>query len=198
MTTETKVAPVARNGVDTPNLLATINVVAGQPDLAKFKFTATNRWLEGTHSETTMLQFEGAGGEHEHKEAFKAHGDHPTVLCGADNGPTPVEWLLHALTSCITAGIGNIASVRGVDLYELESTIEGRMDLRGILGLSDDVRNGFSDIRVSFRIKGDAPAEKLQQIVEQGRDRSAVYDIVTNGVPVNVDVAAESAVVQAA
>jgi uncharacterized OsmC-like protein len=198
MTTETKAPPAPRNGVDTPNLLATINVVAGQPELAKFKFTATNRWIEGTHSQTTMLNFEGAGGAHEHKKAYTADGDHPAVLCGGDEGPTPIEWVLHALTTCITAGIGNIASVRGVDLYELQSTVEGDIDLRGILGLSDEVRNGFSNIRVSFKIKGDAPEEKLQQIVEQGRARSAVYDIVTNGVPVHIDVDAESAVEQAA
>lgn len=198
MTTETKAVPAPRNGVDTPNLLATINAVAGQPELAKFRFTATNQWVEGTHSQTTMLNFEGAGGAHEHKKAYTADGDHPAVLCGADNGPTPIEWVLHALASCITAGIGNIAAVRGVTLYELESVIEGDIDLRGILGLSDEVRNGFSNIRVSFKIKGDAPQEKLEQIVEQGRARSAVYDIVTNGLPVKIDIDATSAVEQAA
>jgi len=195
MTAETK---ARRNGVDTPNLLGTINVVAGQPELAKFQFRATNRWVNGTHSQGTMHSFSGAGGEHEHKVAFTADSDHPAVLCGADEGPTPVEWILHGLASCLTAGIANIAAVRGVNLESVESTVEGNADLRGILGLSDEVRNGFSDIRVSFRIKGDAPEEKLQQIVEQSRSRSAVFDVVSNGVPVTIDVAAESVTEQAA
>jgi uncharacterized OsmC-like protein len=112
------------------------------------------------------------------------------VLCGEDNGPTPVEHLLHALAGCLTAGIGNIAAVRGVTLHEVESTVEGDIDLQGILGLSDEVRNGYQGIRISFRIRGDAPAEKLREIVEQSRKRSAVFDVLTNGVPVALDVVA--------
>ena len=195
MTTETK-AP--RNGVDTPNLLGTINVVAGQPELAKFQFRATNRWVNGTHSQSTMTGFSGAGGEHEHKEVFTADSDHPAVLVGGDEGPSPVEWVLHGLAGCLTAGIANIAAVRGVTLESVESTVEGNIDLRGILGLSDEVRNGYEDIRVSFKIKGDAPAEKLREIVEQSRSRSAVFDIVSNGVPVSIDVDAASVTEQAA
>jgi uncharacterized OsmC-like protein len=195
MTTETK-AP--RNGVDTPNLLGTINVVAGQPELAKFQFRATNRWINGTHSQSTMTGFSGAGGEHEHKEVFTADSDHPAVLVGADEGPSPVEWVLHGLAGCLTAGIANIAAVRGVTLESVESTVEGNIDLRGILGLSDEVRNGYENIRVSFKIEGDAPEEKLQQIVEQSRSRSAVFDIVSNGVPVSIDVDATSVTEQAA
>jgi uncharacterized OsmC-like protein len=99
-------------------------------------------------------------------------------------GPTPVEWVLHALACCLTAGIGNIAAARGVSLESVSCKVEGDIDLRGILGVSKDVRNGFQAIRISFAIKGDAPAEKLQQIVEQSRARSAVFDILTNGVPV--------------
>lgn len=190
--TEEKAPPAPRNGVDTPTLLATINVVAGQPELAQFKFTASNNWVSGTHSRSTFTTFTGAGGAHEHKTEMTADGDHVEVLCGQDNGPTPVEWVLHALATCLTAGIGNIASVRGVNLESVESTIEGDIDLRGILGLSDEVRNGFQNIRVSFKIKGDAPEEKLQQIVEQARARSAVYDIVTNGLPVTIDTTVES------
>lgn len=195
MTTEPK-AP--RNGVDTPTLLGTINAVAGQPELAKFQFRASNRWVNGTHSQGTMHGFYGAGGEHEHKVAFTADADHHTVLCGTDEGPTPVEWILHGLAACLTAGIANIAAVRGVNLESVESTVEGDIDLRGILGISDEVRNGYENVRVSFKIKGDAPEEKLQQIVEQSRARSAVFDIVTNGVPVTIDVDAASTVEQAA
>lgn len=189
MTKETasqKKPPMPRNGVDTPKLFATIGVVAGQPELAKFQFRAQSRWVSGTHSRSTMHGFSGAGGEHTHMAAFKADADHPAVLCGADNGPTPVEYVLHALASCLTAGIANIAAARGVTLDEVESTVEGNIDLRGILGLSDTVRNGFQSIRISFRVKGDAPEAKLRDIVEQSRARSAVYDILTHGVPVAV------------
>jgi uncharacterized OsmC-like protein len=174
------------NGVDTPTLINTINFVAGQPDLAKFQFRATNEWLDGTHSRSTMLGFSGAGGEHKHVKSYSAESDHPTVLCGADRAPTPVEWLLHALAACLTAGIGNIAAARGVKLTKVQSFVEGNIDLRGILGISEEVRNGYRDISIRFEIEGDAPPEKLQQILEQARARSAVFDVLTNGVPVSV------------
>lgn len=177
-----------RNGVNTPTLLATINAVAGQPELAKFQFRAKSRWITGTHSRSTMANFFGAGAEQPHVTAYQADSDHPAVLCGTDNGPTPVEYLLHALASCLTAGIANIAAARGVTLHEVESTVEGDIDLRGILGISNEVRNGYQGIRISFKIKGDAPAEKLEEIVMQSRARSAVFDVLTNGVPVSVAV----------
>jgi uncharacterized OsmC-like protein len=183
-----KAPPAPRNGVDTPALLATIGAVAGQPALAKFQFRAKSRWLKGTHSRTTMADFSGAGAEHSHVSAYSADGDHPTVLCGADQAPTPVEWVLHALASCLTAGIGNIAAARGVTLHRVESTVEGDIDLRGILGIAKDVRNGFERIRISFDIAGDASPETLRQIVEQSRARSAVFDMLANGLPVDVGV----------
>jgi uncharacterized OsmC-like protein len=183
-----KRTPVAMNGVDTPTLLATINAVGAQPELAKFQFRAQCRWIKGTHSKSTMHGFFGAGGEHKHIAAYEAAGDHPSVLCGADAGPTPVEWVLHALASCLTAGIANIAAARGIKLNKVESTVEGDMDLRGILGLSKSVRNGYERIKVSFEIDGDASPEQLEQIIMQSKDRSAVFDVVTNGVPVSVNV----------
>src|SRR5262245_2556018 len=109
------------NGVDTPTLFATLDVVKGQPDLAKFQFRARNRWQSGTLSETTIESFSGAGGEHTHKTAFKLNGDHPVVLVGEDRAPLPIEYLLHALATCITGGIANIAAARGVKLTEVES-----------------------------------------------------------------------------
>jgi uncharacterized OsmC-like protein len=181
---------VPLNGIDTPALFATIGVVASQPALAQFQFRAQSQWMGGTHTRSTMSGFAGAGGEHTHKVAYTADADHPAVLCGADNGPTPVEWLLHGLAACLTAGIGNIAAARGVTLDEVESTVEGNMDLRGILGLSDTVRNGFQAIRVSFDIQGDASAETLMKIVRQSQARSAVFDVLTNGVPVSIAVKA--------
>lgn len=114
--------------------------------------------------------------------------DHPAVLTGADNGPLPVELVLAGLASCLTAGIGNIASARGVELRSVESTVEGDIDLQGILGLSDEVRNGYNEIRVDFRIDGDADEETLRKIVEQSKARSTVFDIITNRVPVALTV----------
>jgi uncharacterized OsmC-like protein len=185
---EAKPAPVPRNGVDTPALFATIGAVKAQPELARFQFRAENRWLSGTHSTSRIEAFKGAGGEHKHGRVFEYDGDHPAVLCGADEGPTPVEFLLHALASCLTAGIANIAAARGISLTEVTSTVEGDIDLRGILGLSDEVRNGYQDIRIRFAIAGDAPAEKLREVVEQSRARSAVFDVITRGVPVAISV----------
>jgi uncharacterized OsmC-like protein len=122
---------------------------------------------------------------HEQEHVYDA--DHPAVLVGKDNGPAPVEFVLHALAACLTSGLANIAAARGVNLTEVESTVEGDIDLLGILGLSDDVRNGYEQIKVSFKLRGDDP-EKLRKVVEQSRKRSAVYDIVTNGVPVAIEV----------
>src|SRR5829696_270144 len=145
-----KLPPTPRNGVDTPKLFATIGAVKDQPELAKFRFRAESRWIAGTHSRSTMSGFFGAAAEMEHRAAYTADSDHPAVLCGADNGPTPVEYVLHALASCLIAGIGNIAAARGVTLEDVEATVEGDIDLRGILGLSDEVRNGYQGIRMSF------------------------------------------------
>lgn len=190
MTTATldKPAMAPLNGVDTPTLLATINAVGAQPELAEFKFRARSRWVSGTHSQITIDDFFGAGGEHRHKRPFVAEGDHPTVLVGDDNGPTPVEFLLQGLAACLTAGIGNIAATRGVKLTSVEAVVEGDINLLGIFGLSQSVRNGFYGIRASFRIRGAAPAEVLRGIVEQSKARSAVFDVLTNGVPVEVSV----------
>ena len=124
-----------------------------------------------------------------HQQAWTFDADHPAVLVGNDNGPTPVEYVLHALAACLTAGLANIAAARGVNLTEVESTVEGDIDLLGILGLSDEVRNGYEQIKVSFKLKGDDP-EKLRKVVEQSRQRSAVFDIITNGVPVTIEVEA--------
>ncbi|HEU0042877.1 MAG TPA: OsmC family protein [Jiangellaceae bacterium] len=178
---------IARNGVDTPTLFATLDAVNAQPELANFQFRATNRWVSGTHSQGVISGFYGAGQEQMHAATTVLDADHPAVLTGADHGPAPVEYVLHALAACLTAGLINIAAARGIDLTEVESTVEGDIDLMGILGLSDEVRNGYRQIRVNFRIKGDAPEETLRGLLERSRSRSAVYDIVTNGVPVTVN-----------
>jgi uncharacterized OsmC-like protein len=176
-----------RNGVDTATLFATLDAVKGNPDIAKFQFRATNRWVSGTHNQSTIHGFHGALQEMTHQQPWTFDADHPAVLVGNDNGPTPVEFVLHALAACLTAGLANIAAARGITLTEVESTVEGDIDLMGILGLSDQVRNGYQQIAVRFKVRGDDP-EKLRQVVEQSRQRSAVFDIVTNGVPVSIEV----------
>lgn len=187
---KTRRQPRPLNGVDTPTLFATIDAVAAQRELARFQFRAESRWVSGTHSRTRVERFHGAGGEHQHARVFEHDGDHPAVLVGTDEGPAPVEFLLIGLASCLTAGIGNIAAARGVQLTRVESSIEGDIDISGILGLPDAGRNGYQALRISIRIEGDAPEEKLAEIVEQSRRRSAVYDVLTRGVPVEVRVQA--------
>jgi uncharacterized OsmC-like protein len=176
-----------RNGVDTAALFTTLDAVKDSPDIAKFQFRATNRWISGTHSQSTIHGFYGAGQELTHRTASTFDADHPAVLVGQDNAPTPVEFLLHALAACLTSGLANIAAARGVNLTSVESTVEGDIDLLGILGLSDEVRNGYQQIRVRFHLEGD-DADKLRRIVEQSRLRSAVYDVLTNGVPIAIEV----------
>jgi uncharacterized OsmC-like protein len=184
----TMTEPTRRNGVDVDALFGTINVVKGQPELAQFTFRASNTWVDGTYSRTTFGTFSGAGGDHEHKATYYAGSDHPTVLTGADEAPAPVEHLLHAIAGCLTAGIANVAAARDVPLRSVTSTVEGDIDLQGILGLSKDVRNGYQGIRVRFEIDSPAPAEDVRAVVAQSQARSAVFDVLTNGTAVDVTV----------
>ena len=191
--TTTPVRP-AKNGVDVPTLFATIDAVEAQPQLAEFQFRATNEWVGGTHNRTTIRGFYGAGQEDQSRvEPFVYDADHPTVLVGTGHAPTPVEFLLHAIAGCLTAGIANIAAARGVTLHRVSSTVEGDVNVLGILGLDGTVRNGYRQIRVHFDIDADATAETVAAIVEQSRRRSAVYDVLSNGTDVVVDVAADPA-----
>jgi uncharacterized OsmC-like protein len=186
--TQTTARP-ARNGVDVPTLFATLDAVKGAPQIAQFRFRARNTWVSGTHNRSTIQGFYGAGQEDTSRtEPFVYDADHPAVLVGQNHGPTPVEFLLHAIAACLTSGLANIAAARGVTLTRVESTVEGDIDLLGILGISDEVRNGYQQIRVGFVIEGDASPEELAALVEQSRRRSAVYDVLTNGTDVVVDV----------
>ena len=187
MTTTTANESV-RNGVDTATLFATLDAVKEAPEAARFQFRARNEWVNGTNSRGTIADFFGVGEERSHERTWVFDADHPAVLVGRDNGPTPVEFVLHALAACLTAGLANIAAARGVTLTEVRSTVEGDIDLNGIFGLDPDARNGYEQISVRFTVKGDAPAETLRELVEQSRSRSAVYDIITNQVPVTIDV----------
>ena len=169
--TITEKAPL--NGVDTPTLFATRDAVKQQNEIAKFQFRATNTWVTGTHSRSTVSGFYGAMQEMQHVRSTVVDADHPAVLVGEDNGPTPVEYLLHAIAACLTGGIANIAAARGVRLTKVSSTVAGDIDLLGILGLSDGtVRNGYEQLRVTFHIEGDADEATLRSIVDQSRQRS--------------------------
>ena len=177
-----------RNGVDTATLFATLDAVKQAPQAAQFQFRAHNQWISGTHNRSTIADYFGVGEERSHERTFVFDADHPAVLVGQDHGPTAVEFVLHALAACLTAGLANIAAARRVKLTEVRSTVTGDIDLNGLLGLSPDVRNGYERITVRFTIKGDAPAETLREIVEQSRARSAVYDVITNRVHVTIEV----------
>ena len=163
-----------RNGVDTEKMFATLDLIGAQPALARFQFRATNRWLGGEDTSRT--------------EAFQIDAGEPAILLGTDTGANPAEYLLHALAACLTTSIVYVAAARKVELTAVESTLTGDMDVRGALGVDDEARNGFERIEVSFRIAGKAPEEKLREVVERARKRSAVYDMVTNGVPVALNV----------
>lgn len=174
------------NGVDTTTLFATIDVVRQQPAAAQFQFRTTSNWVSGTHSRGSFPGFYGAGAEHVHASETVVDADHPAVLVGEDNGPTPAELLLNALASCLMAGVANVAAARGVELYGVRCDVEGDIDLRGILGIDQEVRNGFSDIRAHFTVEGAADPEVLASVVQQSVRRSAVFDVMTNGTRVSV------------
>jgi uncharacterized OsmC-like protein len=181
---------IIRNGVNTEQMFGTLDAVKADPTLAKFQFRARNRWIDGSHNRSTIRDFYAAGQEDTSRsEDFVLDAGEPAILLGSDTGPNPAEYLLHALAACLTTAIVYVAAARRVRLTEVESTIEGDMDVQGTLGLSDEYRNGFEQIRISFRVKGEAPDEKLREVVARAAQRSAVFDMVTNGVPVAVDVA---------
>jgi uncharacterized OsmC-like protein len=183
----TQVLDRMRNGVNTEQMYGTLDAIKAQPELGVFQFRAHNHWIDGAHNRSTIQGFYGAGQEDTTRDAaFTLDAGEPAVLLGIDTGPNPAEALLHALAACLTTTLVYVAAARKVRLTEVESTLEGDMDVRGALGLSDEVRNGFTRIRVSFKVKGDAPPEKLRELVERAQARSAVFDMVTNGVPVEV------------
>ena len=173
------------NGVNVEQLGSTIKAIQDKPDLAKFKFRATNKWINGGHNQTTIKDFYGAGQEDTtRKSPFVFDADEPPVLLGEDKGANPVEYVLTALAACLTTSMVYHAAVHGIKIDEVESQYEGDLDLHGFLDLSRDVRKGYQNIRVNFKVKSDAPAEKLRELMKH----SPVFDIVTNPVPVSISV----------
>ena len=188
--TETTLTSTVRNGVDTATMFATLDAIKAQPEIAEFRFRARNTWLGGAHNRSTIRDFYAACSEDTTRTAaFTLDAGEPAILLGTDTGPNPAEYLLHALAACVTTSLVYSAAARKVRLTMVESTLEGDLNVEGAMGTNTvDFRNGFERIRMSIRIAGDAPAEKLREVVERARQRSAVYDMVTNGVPVAVEV----------
>jgi uncharacterized OsmC-like protein len=190
--TDTLTTQQYRNGIDLNQLFGTLDAIKGNNDLGRFAFRASNRWIDGSHNRSTIQGFYGAGQEDSsRREPFVIDAGEPAVLLGHDHGANPAEALLHALAACLTTSIVYVAAARGVNLTLVESTLEGRMDVRGCLGLSDEVRNGFENVRVTFHVEGDAEPEKLREVVARARARSAVYDMVSHGVPVTIEIETE-------
>ncbi|NKB54798.1 MAG: OsmC family peroxiredoxin [Alphaproteobacteria bacterium] len=179
-TTDTTV----NNGVNVEALLGAREALDAAPEAAQFKWRTTCEWVNGTHSRSTIGGFFGLGQEQSRGKFFTVEADHPEVFAAEDNAPTPVEIVLSGLASCLTAGVAAVAQHRGIQLHSVTATIEGDMDIQGILGIDEDVRNGFGTIRVNFDIKADASDEDIKALVAQSQKRSAVFDIVTN--PTNV------------
>ena len=177
------------NGVNVQALLDAREVLKGAPEAAKFTWRASCKWQKGTHSRSKAHGFFGLGQEQQHKTETSFEADHPEIFASEDNGATPVELVLAALASCLTAGIAAVAQNRNIQLRSVRATLEGGMDMQGILGIDSDVRNGFDGIRVVFHIDADATRDEIKALVAQSQRRSAVFDVVTNPTNVMVEVA---------
>ena len=184
----TTTATPVDNGVNIEALRGARQALTDAPQAAQFNWRASCEWIKGTHSRSTISGFSGLGAEHQHRQAYVLDGDHPEVFASEDNGPTPPEVLLAALASCLTAGVATVASHRSIQLRSVNCTIEGDMDLQGILGIDSDVRNGFNGIKVTYQIDADASKADIEALVAQSQKRSAVFDIVANPTSVKVSV----------
>ena len=178
---------IVNNGVDVEALLGAREALTAAPEAAKFQWRATCHWVNGTHSQSEVEHFSGLGAEQSHRRRFTFDADHPEIFAAADNGATPVEYVLVGLASCLTAGVASVAQHRNIQLNSVRATLEGEMDIQGILGIDSDVRNGYQGIRVIFDIDADASREDIEALVAQSQKRSAVYDIVTNPTFVQVE-----------
>ena len=176
------------NGVNTAALLGAREALSAAPEAAEFTWRATCSWVHGTHSRSTVDTFAGLGQEHAHRSTFTFDADHPECFASEDHGATPAEYVLVALASCLTAGVAAVAQNREIQLRKVTATVEGSMNVLGILGADPDVRNGYRDIRVRFDIDADASREDIEAIVAQSQKRSAVYDVLTNPTDVVVEV----------
>ena len=181
----------ADNGVNVEALLGAREALTEAPEAAAFKWRATSEWVSGTHSRATVDGFFGLGDEQKHRQTFQFDADHPEIFAAEDNGATPVEFILVGLAGCLSAGIASVAQNRNIQLRSVKATLEAGMDLQGILGIDDAVRNGFDGIRVHYEIDADATQDEIAALVAQSQKRSAVFDVVTN--PTDVTVTASKA-----
>lgn len=177
------------NGVNVQALLDAREVLKGAPEAAQFTWRASSRWEGGVHTNIKIQNFFGLGQEQAHKSEASFDADHPEIFAAEDNGITPIEYLLVGLASCLTAGVASVAQNRGIQLRSVQATVEGAHDIRGILGVDSDVRNGFNDVKVTFAIDADASKEEIEALVAQSQKRSAVFDALTNPTDVTVEVA---------
>jgi len=176
------------NGVNVQALLDAREALTAAPEGAKFEWRAICEWKNGTHSYSTVEGYFGLGEEQKHRTEFTFDADHPETFASEDNGAAPVEYMLVGLASCLTAGVAAIAQHRGIQLHSVSATLEGSMDIQGILGIDSDIRNGFGGIKVSFKIDADATPDEIKALVAQSQKRSAVYDIVANPTNITVEV----------
>ncbi len=176
------------NGVNVQALLDAREALTGAPEGAKFEWRATCEWKNGTHSHSSVEGYFGLGEEQKHRTEFTFDADHPETFASEDNGAAPVEFMLVGLASCLTAGVAAIAQHRGIQLRSVSATLEGSMDIQGILGIDSDVRNGFDGIKVIFKIDADATPDEIKALVAQSQKRSAVYDVVANPTNIIVEV----------
>ena len=174
------------NGVNVDELFSTIDLIKQKPEIAKFKFRATNKWVGGTHNRATVKDFYGAGQEDDTRESMIFHMDEPPVLLGNNLGANPVEYLLVALSGCLTTSLIAHASAKGIPVKSVESRYEGDIDLRGFLGLSEDVKVGYQNIRVYFKIDADIPETQKEELVKLAQKYSPVFNTVFNQTPVSV------------
>ena len=176
------------NGVDVEFLLGAREMLTEAPEGAQFQWRAKCDWVYGTHSKTSVEGFFGLGEEQNHKTEHTFDADHPEVFSSEDHGATPVEIVLAGLASCLTASVAAVAQHREIQLNSVSATLEGGMDIQGILGIDSDVRNGFDGIKVTYNIDADASKEDIEALVAQAQKRSAVYDIITNPTNITVEV----------
>lgn len=181
-------AAVIDNGVNVEALLGAREALTEAPEAARFKWRATSEWAGGTHTRSAVENFFGLGEEQNHRQAFHYDTDHPEIFASEDKGSTPVEFVLVGLAGCLVAGIASVAQNRGIQLRSVKATLEGGMDIQGILGIDSDVRNGFDSIKINFDIDADASREDIEAIVAQSQKRSAVFDIISNPTDIHVDV----------
>lgn len=174
------------NGIDTQELFKTIDLIKENPEIAKFKFRATNKWIDGTHCRGTIKEFYGALKEDDSRPAVDYDMDEPPVLLGNNEGRNPVEYLLVSLSGCLTTSLVAHASAKGIEIRAVESRYEGDIDLRGFLGLSENVPVGYQEIRVYFKIDADVTPEEKKEMVQMAKKYSPVFNTITKSAPVSV------------